>query len=328
MFETCYLHCGHAKTGSTSIQATFDANRALIESETGFMFPDAHNAARGNHMLLAANPYIQGQRGMLNVVEGNELLQNVLQEGRDRGGDLVLSSEAIFSLNEAELLNLKTDLLSGCKHIKVVIYIRHPVAYAPSFSQTQIKNNLRSLQQCAADPKFVHYRPVLKKYIKVFGRENLIIRDFARSRLERQDIIADFLNTVSQRPDIVDLPGFEVKRVNESLSLQAAVVADYMYRTWPSELGVGSRRVKAFLATIAGDRFSLPLNSQSIVETKMNADLTFLKNEFGIEPELEGPLQYADVDYQAALTPSLKSQATQFMEQLRLERAASSRSGK
>jgi hypothetical protein len=231
MFETCYLHCGHAKTGSSSIQATFAANRSLIETEGGFMYPETHNVAPGNHVEQAVTPYVDKLRGMMKPPAKDNLLQQALNEGKTRGGNLVLSSEALMFLKETELQKLKADLLPACRNIKVVIYARHPITYAPSFAQTQIKNNLRSLRVCSEIPKFVRYKTALKKFIQVFGQDNLIIRDFARSKLERQDIVADFLQVVCQRPEIMDDPKFQMKRMNESLSLQAIVVADYLYRT-------------------------------------------------------------------------------------------------
>lgn len=70
----------------------------------------------------------------------------------------------------------------------------------------------------------------------------------------------------------------------------------------------------------------MPTKARTTIEKAMAPDLTFLKNEFGVELTPEGTPKFQDVDYAAALTPELKMQATEFIESLRKKRTQSTKS--
>jgi hypothetical protein len=210
----------------------------------------------------------------------------------------------VASLRQPELEALRDDLLRHCKEVVLVIYLRHPLSYAPSFAQTQIKNGVRSLADCCTEPRFVRYAPTMRVFEQVFGRDNIVARDIARPALVEQDIIADFLDVVAGRPDIASHPEFERRNRNVSLSCTAIALADYVYRTWP-DMPRNQWALTQFLGTVEGPRFVLPLAARDYVEQAMGRHLDYIQQGYGVTLDMGSNLSYGDVDYAGLLTPEL-----------------------
>ena len=310
MYDTCFLHCGHAKTGSTSIQNTLAVNRDLIAEQSGLTYPEALDRTGGNHIAFVWRPYVDAPRSLMTAPRIEGALNTYFAEHPGDGGNIAFSSESVSSLKPDELVRLRDDLLGGCRQVKLVIYCRHPLSFAPSFAQTQIKNGKRSLADCCAAPRFVQYSKVLPRYEKVFGRDDVIVRDSSRTALNGGDIVRDFLELATGKPDIADDPDFKPVQANTSLSMTATVVTDYMHRTWPG-LGLKNNRVKAFAAQFGGDRFCLPLAARTLIEAEMDRDLAYVAETYGVGLRLDGEPPFADVDYAALLTPEIRAQAAE-----------------
>lgn len=317
MYDTCFLHCGHAKTGSTSVQNTLVANRDLIAEGGGLIYPRALDRTGGNHIAFVGRPYVDAPRSLMTAPRIEGALAAYFSEQPGDGENIAFSSESVSSLKPAELERLRDDLLGGCRQVKLVIYCRHPLSFAPSFAQTQIKNGKRSLADCCAGPRFVQYHKVLPRYETVFGRDNVIVRDSSRAALAGGDIVRDILELTTGKPDIADDPDFKQVQANTSLSMTATVVTDYMHRTWPG-LGLKNNRVKAFAAQFGGDRFCLPLAARTLIEAEMDRDLAYVAETYGIGLRLDGEPPYADVDYEALLTPDIRAQAAALVDELGL----------
>ena len=314
MFKACYLHCGHAKTGSTSVQTTLSANAALAEQVGGVYYPASASPSKGNHADLIVYPYASEAVGALQSIDYDAPLAKLAASYEGSAENLVLSSEGVANLRkEEELEKLRDDILAISEKLVLLYYVRHPLSFAPSFAQTSIKNGLKSLSFFVEHPYFVRYAHTLGKFIRVFGRENIVVRDFSKSKLVGQDAVADFVYQVTGSLALWVHPDFRNVAANESLSLPATVLADYIYRQWP-QLRRSSRLVKQFVAEIKGPRFCLPNQCREMIEAEMPKHLRFLKDEFSLELELApgAKLQFDDVDYAAILTPELKESAQEF----------------
>jgi hypothetical protein len=322
MYERCYLHCGHAKTGSTTLQSTFAANRELLSDLTGITYPQVPGTRGGNHMDLIGLPYVRKDTPMMTAGSGDrDALNAFFAQNPGQGGTLVLSSETVASLRQPELEALRDDLLRHCKEVVLVIYLRHPLSYAPSFAQTQIKNGVRSLADCCTEPRFVRYAHTMRVFEQVFGHDNIVARDFARPALVEKDIIADFLDVVAGRPDIARHPEFERRNRNVSLSCTAIALADYVYRTWP-DMPRNQWALTQFLGTVEGPRVVLPQDARDYVEQAMEPHLDHIAQEYGITLDMGSNLSYGDVDYAGLLTPELCARVEEVTHPMRVAPSA------
>ncbi len=303
IFETCYLHIGGQKTGSTSIQKTLASNAAVLQ-QTGFHYPTI--AANHAPLLIAAKPEsfrsIAWQRRASQAGAETPTVEQlqadfraaVLQEAQAADARrLILSSEVFSGSSEEHLRDMRSWLLGFCERIVVVAYVRHPASLTVSKVQQRLKGGT-SLDQFNPNAEGTAYRE-LEACRNVYGRESMVLRDFDRALLHRGDVVRDFLKVIGISDADADI--FSTHIHNESLSQEGALLADAIARLYDSATAeeklesrlLYAKDLNSKLMRIRGSKFALDAAQSAIVREATAAEAARLRRDFGLalpEPHL------------------------------------------
>ncbi|WP_026988861.1 sulfotransferase family protein [Fodinicurvata fenggangensis] len=233
-FNTCILHIGTEKTGTTTLQHCMKANYPKL-LEHGYLFPSslgfgqhsyiAFYAADGNRRVPRSNPAL---RENINAYR-NEVTREFEKEitAMPQGLDLIISSERCQSIlrHPSEIERLAGFLERYCNKVRVVVYLRPQHELAISAYTTQLRHGVtRSTVLPRQAPPSFDYDALLDLWANVFGKERVIPRLFLPEALEGGDICQDFLTMLD-----LDIKEFEFpERTNESLSAEAQIFLRYM----------------------------------------------------------------------------------------------------
>jgi hypothetical protein len=223
-----YLHIGTEKTGTTSVQRFFGANRELLARQ-GILYPDT--PGNRNHTKLAAAAQDPTEIGPLRKSLGirtresiqklrAELIAGLKDEYASRDfKTVVMSGEHCSSrlLEDDEVQWLKDILTPYFDKVHVVVYLRRQDAYLLSIYSTTVKSGATFPLRLPPDHAIRNrydYWPFLSRWARVFGRDAIICRKFERSALMNGDVVDDFLGVAG----IAAGPQFErPEDINESL---------------------------------------------------------------------------------------------------------------
>lgn len=200
------LHIGTEKTGTTTIQALLDENRAVL-AERGIFVP--RSVGEANHRWLPALVYppefednLTRRHGMQDPAVRAELTaryRTALEEelGAVTQPHVVMSSEHLQSRlhTPAEVTALKALLDPFFDDYEIVLYLRDPFAMAVSLYSTALKSG--ACQEDVRDPwtpyirRLADYRGIVELWGGVFGPERMRLRLFERDAMVGGDLIED-----------------------------------------------------------------------------------------------------------------------------------------
>lgn len=205
-----YLHIGHQKTGTTTIQDYFNNNLEVIENNN-FYFPQTSNDGNGNHLKLAVfgaelSNKLGNIRKYYNIETQLELkkfrksfMRDFLVELSNIKKDIFITSEHLFSLRENEILRIRKLLTQLNQEIKIILYIRHPGDFIYSSYSTLIKTGVvndiyipKPLNTASDDWVLGN----IYTWIKVFGEESIIIRPFEKKDFIGNNLLSDIYNVL------------------------------------------------------------------------------------------------------------------------------------
>lgn len=200
--------------------------------------------------------------------------------------NVILSSEMFFHSGAARML---TSALpdSALSQVKIVCYLRRPDQLAEVFFKQRLKTGRTRAsfsEFWATRPSLFDYSSVLHAYASAFGRKNINVRIFERTKLSGGDVVGDFIETVG-------LPAFSPEpqvgsRANRSLSLEAAQAMGETAFSSPSE-----RRATQRLLTQSEDtdvirsRDVMDFETQLEILENSREDLEWVRKTF--RPDLE-----------------------------------------
>jgi len=192
-----FLHVGMYKTGSTSIQATFFANRDRL-SAAGIHYFDQAQA----HSRLVARAFNGAASGKPDAE--SKMARQRLSDfiARVESGQLVISGEGIARMSSPDVRPLLGFLRERVDRVSVVCFVRPPVGYISSNAQQRIRGGLRmaALRQVAAPS----YRNHIKKFRDCADLADLILQISDRKALLRGCSIATMLAICGAPPTLYD----------------------------------------------------------------------------------------------------------------------------
>jgi len=212
------LHIGRHKTGTSSLQKFLSDNRTLLK-ERGYHYPFPPHRSRIAHHDVAS---IFGAKRRSTQVEldSEELatIQEVLRDAANsRGSEQVLLSSEGFQNAVPTLVGKYFE--PG--RTKIIVYIREQVEYLISAYQQKVQANQHYLPiQDSVRGLLTHYDEFLLGWEKVFGRENLKVRVYARQHLKNQDVVVDFLDALG----ISDTAGFSFSLEDQNPSIGGSLL--------------------------------------------------------------------------------------------------------
>jgi len=202
------IHVGSTKTGSTFIQHFLEQNRAALMRagvyvpEVGlFWQPDRpHKQAGHAHFAPAA---VKGDDALKAHIDAAVTLCS------GRIHTVILSSEAYFlNPRSVEIARQFADY-----SVEMLVYFRRQDEWANSQYAEFVAGGAMGRVDCAiekwlGDEKTqnrMNYLSTIKLWESVVGRENIRIGIYDRARLERSDIVSDFLTRLGLE-EVADLP--------------------------------------------------------------------------------------------------------------------------
>jgi hypothetical protein len=204
MKETCFLHIGTAKTGTTSIQNFMATNRSGLQ-EQGIIYPRA--AGRQSHPALAAYALKDGVSGkklgrasrFLEAPQFREELRSELdRELRDSDASIIVFSTEQFTspqLPESAIERAHEFCASYASRTKIIVYLRDQIDFLVSLFGHNIKGGGTRPFPFPLGANMIgimDYAALLEPWRKTFGRENMIVRRFERADYVDGDLLSDF----------------------------------------------------------------------------------------------------------------------------------------
>jgi len=307
-FRKLILHVGPDKTGSTAIQKNLDGNRETLLKQ-GVFYPEGNTTTGGTHRhhvlgscftqrenLFDYNAAFNREQHLELILErDNNYLTYLTNELNTVEAEvLVLSCEGFAYLTETACRGLQQFLSAYCDEIEVVFYVRAPLSYAISRCSQQVKQGKNGFVDL--DTAHMPFKTILQKFADVYGKENLNLRMFDRTKLIEGDVVLDFLSLLAiPHSALEELTRLGTQK-NPSLSEPAILIGNRMVELLdgfiPSgaefkttkQRGIGDK----FLPRIKGQKLRLSQTEQESILTLSKPHLDYLKNEFSIQLKPEG----------------------------------------
>lgn len=274
-FKKVIIHVGHGKTGSSTIQKCMRDKKQLFIQHN--ILPVMTRASNFHKLLEKAFVFKDiDSNSEVRMLTSNESNEDIL----------LLSSEKFIGYSEEALQRLKEFALEFSDDIEIILYVRHPYTFSVSLCQTLVKNGQISLGEFIEEPMVFQAKKRINSLISIFGKDSLTVKEFDRNKLYNGDVLQDFL--VLLGIDKKKIPNFNMEQFNEFLSLNATLVANYLYLN-NKNIPMFNWALKSELLRIPGETFFLPEQVLDKVKKKAARQLEYLENEFGIilsEPRL------------------------------------------
>lgn len=284
--KTLYIHVGQPKTGTTALQLFCLHNPEALHAK-GYDYPSLpfsyeHIADRRNGHFLV---------GVLRDKDGNRLLEEeerrlnigleTIKKSFEQYDNVVLSDERLWHASKGKLFSYWNTLSEHAANhgytIKMIVYLRRQDVFAMSWRNQMIKNGwegkygqLRWSEWIKDTPGIeLDYYKLLEKIAKVIGKDNILVRIYDRTWLERDggNIYTDFLDAIGLQMD--DSFTIEEEDPNPSLTLNLQEIKRIINNT-PGYVGGGKKDIlgKAVRLCAAGNNPDYPCSMFSVRELK------------------------------------------------------------
>lgn len=282
-----YLHIGMHKTGSSSIQASLAEGRAAAR-RFGVDYPDlGPNQSRAFNAVFGASEDVE-RSGPSDRDAERRRGELAARLTAGPSPSVVVSAEALSHYRDVRAPALAAFLRGLFDDVRVVVYVRDPLAWASSQAQQHIAQGRVTLADLRhPDPNdrrrgrsiLPAYRAVVETYIDAFGRDAVDVRSFDPARFVGGGLIADFCHAVGAPDLAAELP--EPRR-NTAISYESVLLIDRILEQ--ERAGADPERTRSLLATVVrlpGARFVLPADILERVRRETAADLAWLEQTTG-----------------------------------------------
>jgi len=208
MKKKLYLHIGFHKTGTSSLQEFFHNNRKeLLKNGVCYIksFDSRFPANVDLSWAINSNPppwasFKEGSPSEIISFYNEQLKSNVCDK-------VIISSEdfCLYDRQPETIKNLKHYLSDY--DVKVVAYIRDPLEfvislYCHAVRAGAVKCDLKT--HISGHYKFfaADYHSRLALWLKIFGKENMIIKKYSPKEFVNGSLVDDFFNAIDTKIDI------------------------------------------------------------------------------------------------------------------------------
>ena len=229
--RTIYVHIGHHKTGSSSIQEALIKNSFLLRENNLYFFSKKPNGDMDSN----TNEWVDQSWHYENINQIRKPEDLALQASK-LPGNVVISAESFSWVDNISSLEVfKKNLYFYFDNVIIIVYIRRQDKQIISHYQEETKGGIHqppynfypsgnnSIPQYKKYfDKYLNYHYRLSKWGDVFGDKNIVIRIFEINELFKNDVVFDFFKILGIYENIVS------SRINESWSFQQTKVGYLM----------------------------------------------------------------------------------------------------
>lgn len=204
--KTLILHVGIDKTGSTALQRFFRDNESEL-AQRGLLYLKKGRGGSWNHHKIFS------QTNSDDYDSWSDLVTELFEAPQHTG---LISFEGFYHFKEDQLLRIARYLSDV--DVRVVIYLRRQSDMVRSGVAQRIKQGSNHLPLAAYDAEQLaliaqDYRPVLNRFSKVFGNENIVVRRYEHSRWPENSLFLDCLSAIG-----IKMTGSELTKAFDILS--------------------------------------------------------------------------------------------------------------
>jgi len=202
-----YLHIGHEKTGTTSLQTFFSMNQKLLLRKRGVLYPNLFPTKTPpsyfNHAQFASGFLPENERsfarlpGGISISDAIAVLRSLINSRNPK--KVILSCEQFSSRFKAEHIRLLKDSLDFAE-VKVVSYLRRQDAYEVSRFSESLKYGETNWLDLTIKPKYrkLDYYANISPWAEAFSSENIILKIFEPSIFIGDRLYKDFLTAIDE----------------------------------------------------------------------------------------------------------------------------------
>lgn len=269
--DTCVIHIGTEKTGTSSLQHFLSKNRLAFKAE-GVVYPSFTGANGGSQWgFFAALPreYWQAEFGArLGISDrgaaeryGEDLIKSIDHElaSCPSPRTLVISSEHFHSrLQSSESIAALKRLVSRWSdNFRIIVYFRRQDRVALSHYSTKLKTGDRQVQIFPAAgpndlPYYYDYARIYSNWACIFGASAMRPRLYARHELADGDLIKDFCRGAGLHHGGKLRP----PRVNASLNEHGIALIHILNDLWPATPARKVQPLRHRLVSLISKHFS------------------------------------------------------------------------
>lgn len=293
------LHAGFPKTATTSLQKTLHGRRKDLLLHAGVLYPSiAENHTTSICTMFLGNPLGHIANKMASVPESD--VENVRKKyrktyeqefARNNYSRALISAEGVVNMSQPELADLYGWMTRFCKKVTVIMYLREPVDYTTSVMQQILKQGT-TLKIMYEKPPVPHYRARIKKFINVFGQENIKFLVYEEEIRKNFGVMNGFLDILGiEDDDFKDSILASQVKTNESLSQLAAHVLDHLNETVPFFIKPGVVNKKRslwkeldILIGVGGPKFTPPHDVRQRIYKLTRPDVDWIKTNLNLDP--------------------------------------------
>lgn len=306
MKKKLILHIGWHKTGTTSIQTAFHAQREQLKRH-GVHYCEAFHGYMDNHsipiysMFCSApeKEYHNINMGLVSRDQCEQIneqnMQELIKDVKNCSSDTyVISGEGIIMLEPAAQERMKEFFHDFFDSIIVACCVRAPASYTRSFWQQNMKHGLETIFSKDNVLQFVESCKSLCNMIDLFGKENCRIVKF-EDAVASNDFVSYFVNL------ILPISSFTHKKQssNQAISIEAALLLSSYNTFFPFRFSnskqfseIRNQDLVEILTECPGRRFDLDVQLSEDEVEEINKAMREVELASGIE--LYPPLVYVE----------------------------------
>jgi hypothetical protein len=288
-----FLHVGMHKTGTSSIQQTLAAHRAILDrAGLSWFEADEPNHSRAVYSAFTESPHLYhvNRRHRLHgpaeaaafAAEQRRKLLAFLETAP--GPSLLLSGEDIGTLGEPGIRRMLAAFRPHVDRIVAIGLVRPPRGFIASAIQQRIRGGalLDGVEEGAVQPR---YRARFEPFLTAPEVAELRLQLYRPDRLIGGCSVATLLHQIGAPPSLY--PMLEVSRANAGSSRLGVVLALAANRAVPVFLADGranperAARLTRFLDTLEGTGFAVP---EALVAPHLDraaADIAWMEARLG-----------------------------------------------
>lgn len=209
MKKHLFIHVGHYKTGTTALQDFFVRNVTYLKIH-GFEYPSVL-LEYNKHSLLAFAMLREGgveklMHGYNNPVSSGEFWRELADHVRGSAfPNTLVSTEELIRIGELDDASDRLSMVAGLLKeidVKIIIYLRNPQSHLASWHNQLIKMGIPvsdlATAVCRGEIESIHtdFAKAVRPWVRCFGADNVILRDYDKARIGHTGIIQDFLGII------------------------------------------------------------------------------------------------------------------------------------